>query len=60
MNTFLMAQKKNLKKVIGIHMNEFKIYMTEEAIKQMPEVRFKALLQKQAIQVATNYLKVTK
>ena len=31
--------------------------MTEEAIKQMPEVRFKALVQKQAIQVATNYLK---
>ena len=62
MYTFLMAQKKEPKKGdwysdVNIYMNEFKIDMSEEAIKQMQEVRFKALVKKQAIQVATSYLK---
>ena len=44
-----MAQKKEPKKGdwysdVNIYMNEFKIDMSEEAIKQMPELKFKALV----------------
>ena len=46
-----MAQKKEPKKGdwysdVNKYLNEFKIEMTEEAMKQMPELKFKALVKK--------------
>ena len=59
---FLMAQKKKPTKgdwysEVIKYMEEFEIIMSEEDIQKMPEVRFKALVKKQSIKTAFNYLK---
>ena len=62
MYQFLMAQKQEPKKGdwysdVNKYLKEFKIDISEEAIKKMPESIFKALVKKQSVETAINYLK---
>ena len=57
-----MAQKNQPRKGdwysdVKKHLIEFEINMSEETIKNMPELQFKSLVKKQAMKATVNYLK---